>query len=82
MLEKVDSGYKDIKEYIVSVRMEMKKKADSLYKKGVKYFINEELQKAINEWTEALELDPGRIQIKEDIKNARHLLEKLDQIDQ
>jgi hypothetical protein len=58
----------------------MKKQAEIHYLQGVRYFLNEDLQNAINEWETTLTLDPGHIKAKNDIKNARSLLEKLKKV--
>ncbi len=59
----------------------MKKQlANSHYIKGVKYFTDEELDKAIKEWEETLDLDPNHPKAKKDIENARSLLQRLKEI--
>ena len=63
-----------------AVQLSMKKDAEAHYIRGVKYFLNEELQYAINEWEMTLQLDPAHGKAKEDIKNARNLLERLKKV--
>jgi tetratricopeptide (TPR) repeat protein len=48
------------------------------YRNGVKHFINEDLNKAISEWEIALECDPDHAKARENIENARRLLEKIE----
>lgn len=76
-LSRVDRKYKDIK----MVRgMAERRLADIHYKTGVNYFVNEELDMAINEWQITLSLNPNHAKAKKDIENARSLLEKLQKI--
>jgi tetratricopeptide (TPR) repeat protein len=77
VFEHVEPGYKDLNESVAFVK---KRLADAHYIKGVEYFTNEELNKAIKEWEETLSLDPNHQKAKEGIENARALLEKLKQI--
>jgi tetratricopeptide (TPR) repeat protein len=48
------------------------------YRNGVKHFINEDLNKAIAEWEVALDCDPDHAKARENIENARRLLEKVE----
>lgn len=48
------------------------------YRNGVKHFINEDLKKAIAEWEMALDCDPDHAKARENIENARRLLEKIE----
>ena len=59
----------------------MKKQAEVHYLQGVKHFLNEELNDAINEWEKTLTLDPEHEKAKNNIQNARSLLEKLKKIE-
>jgi tetratricopeptide (TPR) repeat protein len=63
-----------------AVQLSMKKEAEAHYIRGVKHFLNEELQSAINEWEITLKLDPTHDKAKKNIKNARNLLEKLKKV--
>jgi tetratricopeptide (TPR) repeat protein len=63
-----------------AVQLSMKKEAEAHYIRGVKHFLNEELQNAINEWEITLKLDPTHDKAKKNIKNARNLLEKLKKV--
>jgi len=77
MFNHVDPKYKDIKESIAFVKKQL---ANVHYIKGVKYFTDEELDKAIKEWEETLALDPNHPKAKKDIENARSLLQRLKEI--
>jgi len=80
VLNRADPGYECVERTLSAVETAMKKQAEIHYLQGVKYFLNEELQNAINEWETTLTLDPGHIKAKKDIKNARSLLEKLKKV--
>ena len=73
-LVRLDSGYKDVSG---SISFAKKQLAGEHYLKGVKYFTDEELEKAIKEWETTLSLDPNHPKAKNDIENARNLLQKL-----
>lgn len=77
---RVPQDYKDTKSLLANVREAIKKEAEEHYKSGVKYYINEELANAIQEWEKTLALYPGHPKAGEDIKNARQLQEKLKSI--
>ena len=48
------------------------------YRNGVKHFINEDLNKAIAEWKIAIDCDPDHAKARENIENARRLLQKIE----
>ena len=73
----VDSGYKDVREYIAFTKKQL---AVGHYLRGIRYFTDEELDKAIKEWETTLALDPNHPKAKKDIENARSLLQKLKEI--
>ncbi len=81
MFSHVSPDYKDTEQLLNSIRMKMEQQADVFYKQGVKYFINEKLQKAIAEWRRVLALAPDHPKARQDIENARRLLKKLKNID-
>lgn len=57
------------------------KQAEAHYIRGVKLFLNEDLQNAIKEWEKTLELNPTHDKAKKNIKNAKSLLEKLKKVE-
>ncbi|HSR13097.1 MAG TPA: hypothetical protein VLS90_16745 [Thermodesulfobacteriota bacterium] len=57
-----------------------KQLAEAHYIEGVKFFVNEEVEKAIREWESALSLDPDHPKARKDIENGRNLLKKLENI--
>ena len=77
VFDRVDSGYKDVRESIAFAKKQL---AGDHYLRGVKYFTDEELDKAITEWEATLALDPNHPKAKKDIDNARNLLQKLKEI--
>ncbi|MFO8084234.1 MAG: hypothetical protein R6U27_07955 [Desulfobacterales bacterium] len=66
--------------YVAHLRQLVKNRADIYYRRGVRFFVNEELEKAILEWKKALAIDPVNTTIQKDIENAENILEKLHQI--
>ncbi len=76
-LNHVDGGYKDVKTVMAGLKKQL---ADSHYLRGVRFFTNEEIEKAIKEWESTLSLDPQHAKAKRDLENARTLLQKLKEI--
>ncbi len=54
--------------------------AEVHYINGIKYFTEEKLDKAIQEWEETLKLNPQHPKAKGDMENAVRLLQKLKEI--
>lgn len=77
---KVKSDKQSTQSYISHLRQLVKGEADKHYRRGVRYFVNEELEKAIKEWEQTLAIDPQNEMAQKDILNAKSLLEKLRQI--
>ena len=80
VLNKADPGYDCVEKAISDAKEAIKKQAEVHYLRGVKYFLNEELDSAIMEWEKALSLDPEIKKAKDNIENARSLLEKLKKV--
>jgi len=80
VLSKADPQYDCVKKTISDVYKAKKKQAEVHYLKGVKHFLNEELQSAIKEWEKTLALNPEHKKAKKNINNARSLLEKLEKV--
>lgn len=76
-LSRVSPEYRDVKELIVSVKKQF---AEAHYIDGIKYYTQEKLDQAIQEWQETLKLNPQHPKAKGDIENAERLLEKLKEI--
>jgi tetratricopeptide (TPR) repeat protein len=64
----------------LGVKNAIKQQAEAHYIRGVKYFLNQELQNAIKEWKKTLKLNPKHDKAKKNIQNARSLLEKLKKV--
>jgi len=77
VFQKADPGYKDI---AVSRTVAEKSMADFHYLAGVRFFINEELEKAIREWERTLALNPRHHKASRDLENARMILKRLKEI--
>jgi tetratricopeptide (TPR) repeat protein len=80
VLNRANPQYDCVKKTISDVYKAKKKQAEVHYLKGVKHFLNEELQSAIKEWEKTLALNPEHKKAKKNINNARSLLEKLEKI--
>jgi hypothetical protein len=52
-------------------------RAEEHYKNGVKFFLEEDLEKAIEEWQTALTYRPDHPQALESLREARRLLNQL-----
>ena len=78
MFRKVDPEYKDVKQKISRQMKVIKDLANQYYKKGVKFYINENFKKAIMEWRKVLEFNPDHEDAKRDISKAIEILEKLE----
>ena len=77
---KIKSDNQSTKSYISHLTLKVKEKADQHYRRGVRFFVNEELENAIKEWERTLAIDPANEMAQKDIENAKSLLEKLRQI--
>jgi len=75
--QRVDSDYKDVGSQVTHNRKQL---AEVHYIEGVKFFIAEEIEKAIKEWETTLILDPDHPKAPKDIENGRNLLKKLEDI--
>lgn len=83
MFRKVDINYKDVREIMANLEKRIqgqKAQAETHYQKGVKHFLAEELDGAVQEWEKALQLDPQHGKAKKDMEQARRLQERLKKI--
>jgi tetratricopeptide (TPR) repeat protein len=78
MFIQVDEGYEGLEKAIADVNKDIAKQAETHYKRGVKFFLKEDLENAIAEWKETLALDPGHQKAKRDIDKAQRLLKKFE----
>jgi len=77
MFNNVAPEYKDVQQFIDGVKRETEIAAEEHYRRGVKFFINEQLEKAVAEWEMTLALNPDHKKAKADIEETLNLLEKL-----
>ena len=82
IFKKVDPEYKDVKEAISNLVKCIRDKVRIHYSRGVRYFVNEQLTMAIEEWERTLALNPDHQKAKKDIENARTLLKKLKEVNE
>ena len=81
ILSRIEPSYEDTGQLLSLARARMKSQAETLYRDGVKYFINEDLEKAVETWKKALELNPEHPKARQDMENAQRLIEKLRALD-
>ncbi|MCP4294731.1 MAG: hypothetical protein GY786_03910, partial [Proteobacteria bacterium] len=75
--EKIDPGSPGIQLILKNLVKEIAEMAETQYKLGIEYYINEKLVKAIDSWKETLRLNPLHPKAALDIQRARDLLKKL-----
>ena len=80
VLDKADPAEYCVEKTRIAVKNAIKQEAEAHYIQGVKHFLNEKLQLAIEEWEKTLKLNPKHDKAKKNIKNARSLLEKLNKV--
>ena len=80
VLDKADPAEFCVEKTRISVKNTIKQQAEAHYIRGVKHFLNEDLQLAIGEWEKTLKLNPKHEKAKKNIKNAKSLLEKLKKV--
>lgn len=84
MFNNVDPDYKDagyIADFLKNTDKNRSRAAE-YYIRGVNYYLNQDIDKAIKEWETTLKLDPDHPNAKKDLENARSFLEKLNNIKQ
>lgn len=77
-MRKIDANYRDVAKLIAATEVSVQQEADAHYRKGISYYLSEELDKAIKEWEEVLRLRPDDLKAKKDLFNARRLKEKIN----
>jgi tetratricopeptide (TPR) repeat protein len=76
-LNRADPAYRDVRESILYAKKQL---SEAHYLQGVKYYTEQELEKAIKEWETTLAYDPGHTKARRDIETARGLLQRLKEI--
>jgi tetratricopeptide (TPR) repeat protein len=74
----IDSDYRDVRQLKASIEDSLQQEADAHYRKGISYFLSEDLDKAIAEWEEVLRLRPGDLKAQKDLQNARRIQQKVN----
>jgi tetratricopeptide (TPR) repeat protein len=77
VLEKMDKNHEASVALDKTVRSRLADLAQVHYRKGVKHFINENLESAIAEWEIALACNPNHNKARKNIENARRLMQKI-----
>lgn len=75
MLRRLPKNYEDVSSLRQSVQAKIDEFANPLYLQGVNYFINEQLEDAVNAWELTLQANPWHDKARQDLAKARKLLE-------
>jgi tetratricopeptide (TPR) repeat protein len=75
-LKVLSPEYKDTAQLMAQAQGRINARAEEFYRRGVKHFLNEELEEAVAAWKKALELNPNHPKARQDMDNALRLLEK------
>jgi hypothetical protein len=78
VLEKADGSHEAGMALKETVRSRLVDLAQIHYRNGVKHFINEDLKSAIADWEMALACNPDHGKARENIENARRLMQKVE----
>jgi len=77
-LRSLDNNFLDVGGLKASTEVFLQQEADAHYRKGISYFLSEELAKAIAEWEEVLRLVPDHLKARKDLQNARRMQKKVE----
>lgn len=77
MLLSVNIDFRDVRQLKATTEVFLQQEADAHYRKGISYFLSEDLEKAIEEWEEVLRLRPNHLKAKKDLQNARKMQKKV-----
>lgn len=77
VLVKISEGFPGLKEALVELGRQKRQQAEEHYRQGVKYYLKEDLAKAIREWQLALKLSPDHTRARQNIEKTQAILEKL-----
>jgi tetratricopeptide (TPR) repeat protein len=75
-LRVLDKNYQDSAQLLTQAHARLNARAETLYREGVMHFLNEELELAVEAWEKSLALNPDHPKARQDIENARRLLDK------
>lgn len=82
MLDKISGPHEGLPALRAALEAKMKQQAEIYYRDGVKFFLNDELQRAVDAWRLALALNPEHQEAAGSIREAEILLQKLKTVDQ
>lgn len=82
MLDKIKGPHKGLAPLYASLKVKLAQQAESHYRDGVKLFLNDELQRAVEAWRLTLALNPDHEEAAASIREAETLLQKLKTVDQ
>ncbi len=74
-LRRLPGEYKDSSKLRATVQKKLDEDSEPLYLAGVRYFLNEDLEHAVEQWELALEMNPFHAKARADLEKARKLLE-------
>jgi tetratricopeptide (TPR) repeat protein len=80
-LRAIHLPYEDTDQLISQTKGRLNARAETHYRKGVMYFLNEELEMAIQAWQQTLALNPNHPKAGQDIENASKLLDRWRDLD-
>ncbi len=78
MLNQVTMDLTEMDQLKSDLRIAMQNQSEVHYRRGVTFFVNEDLEKAITEWEKSLALAPENQKARKAIENASNLLQKLE----
>jgi len=80
LLLRIPESYKETSRRVGELKGKLDKVAEPHYLAGVNYFINENLDKAVEEWETALQINPYHAKAKSDLAKAKQLMETVRQL--
>jgi tetratricopeptide (TPR) repeat protein len=75
-LQNIHGEYKDVRQVKMMLNRHLKEKAEQYYQRGVRYYDNGELKKAIKDFKIVLEFNPDHAQARQTLSRARDRLEQ------
>jgi tetratricopeptide (TPR) repeat protein len=75
-LRTLDRNYQDSAQLLARAHSRLNTRAEEFYRQGVKHFLNEDLESAIESWKRSLAFNPNHPKAAQDMDNALKLLEK------
>ncbi len=82
MLDGISGSLPGLEPLRAKLKVAMKRQAEVYYRDGVKYFLNDELQRAVESWRLTLAMDPEHQSAAASIREAETLLQKLKTADE